>query len=100
MVNVHNYNWLTFFKNPSATMRALAFNDIFISLISLSISSINCKFMSLTIVIKYLAAMSRSISKPIKGVVTYLNNKIHQFVFVHLLCMKVCDQKADVIALK
>ena len=33
---------LTFLRNSSATIRARAFSEIFISLISLSISSMNC----------------------------------------------------------
>ena len=30
---------------------------------------------------------------------THLNNKVHQFVLVHLFSMEVCDQEADVVAL-
>lgn len=37
------FELLTFFRNSSAQIRALALRVIFISLISLSISSINCK---------------------------------------------------------
>lgn len=29
-----------------------------------------------------------------------MNDKVHQFVFVHLLCVEVGDQKTDVIALQ
>lgn len=28
-----------------------------------------------------------------------VNHKVHQFVFVHLLCVEVGDQKTDVVAL-
>lgn len=30
---------------------------------------------------------------------TNLDDKIHQFVLVHLLCVEVCDEETDVMAL-
>lgn len=29
-----------------------------------------------------------------------MNDKVHQFMFVHLLCVEVGDEKTDVIALR
>ena len=79
---------LTFLRNSSATIRALALREIFISLISLSISSMNCSGIS-----------SSRVWSHKGGVVTDLYDKVNELVFVHLLCVEVGDQETDVVTL-